>query len=81
VDIAALRGETETGPEGRRAQEEILAIARAEGTAEVLDFAERLLLRIRLDEEVFYRAALLIRNYLRLRARKESLERTSSDLS
>jgi hypothetical protein len=63
------------------AGEKLLAIARAEGTAEVLDFAERLLLRIRLDEEVFYRAALLIRNYLRLRARKESLERTSSDLS
>jgi hypothetical protein len=63
------------------AGEELLAIARAERTAEVLDFAERLLLRVRLDEEVFYRAALLIRNYLRLRAGKESLERTSSDLN
>lgn len=62
------------------AGEELLAIAREEDAPEVLDFAERLLLRIRLDEEIFYRAALLIRNYLRLRARKESLERTS-DLS
>ncbi|HEX5176651.1 MAG TPA: hypothetical protein VFV83_06465 [Chthoniobacteraceae bacterium] len=57
------------------AGEELLAIAREEDAPEVLDFAERLLLRIRLDEEVFYRAALLIRNYLRLRARKETLER------
>ncbi len=63
-----------------RAGEKLLAIARAEGTAEVLDFAERLLLRIRLDEEVFYRAALLVRNYLKLRASKESLERTSAHL-
>ena len=63
------------------AGEKLLAIARAEDAAEVLDFAERLLLRIRLDEEVFYRAALLVRNYLKLRAGKEYLERTSFDLS
>ncbi len=63
------------------AGEELLAIARAEDAAEVLHFAERLLLRIRLDEEVFYPAALLIRNYLKLRADKEYLERTSFDLS
>jgi hypothetical protein len=63
-----------------RAGEELLAIAREEDAREVLDFAEGLLLRIRLDEEVFYPAALLIRNYLRLRASKESLERTSAHL-
>ena len=63
------------------AGEELLAIARAEDAAEVLDFAERLLLRIRLDEDVFYPAALLIRNYLKLRAGKEYLERISSDLN
>lgn len=60
------------------AGEELLAIGLEEDTRDTLDFAERLLLRIRLDEEVFYRAALFIRNYLRLRAGKESLERTSS---
>jgi hypothetical protein len=51
------------------AGEELLAIARDDGDAEMLEFAERLVLRIRLDEEVFYPAALLIRNYLRLQAR------------
>lgn len=61
-----------------REGEKLLAIAREEGAKEVLHFAERLLLRIRLDEEVFYRAALFIRNYLRLRAGKESDEGTSS---
>lgn len=60
------------------AGEELLAIGREEEAGDTLDFAERLLLRIRLDEEVFYRAALFIRNYLRLRAGKESIERTSS---
>jgi hypothetical protein len=60
------------------AGEKLLAIGREEDTGDTLDFAERLLLRIRLDEEVFYRAALFIRNYLRLRANKESIERTSS---
>jgi hypothetical protein len=60
------------------AAENFFAIARDEGADELLEFAERLILRIRLDEEVFYPAALFIRNYLRLRARKESIEGTSS---
>jgi hypothetical protein len=60
-----------------RMGEELLAIARAEDARDVLDFAERLLLRIRLDEEVFYPAALFVRNHLRLRAGKEDLERPS----
>jgi hypothetical protein len=63
-----------------RAGEELLAIAREEDAREVLDFSERLLLRIRLDEEVFYPAALLIRNYLRMRVGKDYLQRPSSDL-
>lgn len=46
--------------------EKLLAIAREEGADEMLEFAERLLLRIRLDEAVLYPAALLIRNYLRI---------------
>ncbi|MEP6823035.1 MAG: hypothetical protein ABI946_11880 [Chthoniobacterales bacterium] len=51
------------------AAEKLRTIAGAEDAHEVLDFAERLLLRIRLVEEVFYPAALLIRNYVRLRSR------------
>lgn len=61
------------------AGEKLRAIAREEGAEEVLEFAERLILRIRLDEEVFYPAALLIRNYLRLRPRKR-LSREASFL-
>jgi hypothetical protein len=61
-----------------KAGEELLAIARQEHSAETLDFAERLLLRIRLDEEIFYRAALFIRKYLRLRAGKEPVEQRLS---
>ena len=49
------------------AGEELLAIARTDGDDEMREFAERLILRIRLDEEVFYPAALLIRNYFYLR--------------
>jgi hypothetical protein len=60
------------------AGEKLLAIGREEEAGDILDFAERLLLRIRLDEEVFYRAALFIRNYLRLRLGKDYIERTSS---
>ena len=48
------------------AGEELLEIARNEGAGDVLDFAERLLLRIRLTKEVFYPAALLVRHYLKL---------------
>ncbi|HEY5036342.1 MAG TPA: hypothetical protein VII74_04335, partial [Chthoniobacterales bacterium] len=47
------------------AAEKLRTVARAEGADEVLDFAERLLMRIRLDEEIFYPAALLIRSYLK----------------
>jgi hypothetical protein len=46
------------------AGEKLLVTAREEGADQVVEFAERLLLRIRLDEEVFYPAALLIRHYL-----------------
>ena len=47
-----------------RAVEKLAAAAKAEGADQVVEFAERLLLRLRLDEEVFYPAALLIRDYL-----------------
>ena len=47
-----------------RAVEKLSATAKAEGADQVVEFAERLLLRLRLDEEVFYPAALLIRDYL-----------------
>jgi hypothetical protein len=60
------------------AAENLLAIAREEDAAEALDFAERVILRVRLDQEVLYPGALFIRNYLRLRARKESVEGPSS---
>jgi hypothetical protein len=48
------------------------------GRRKSVGFCGKTILRIRLDEEVFYPAALFIRNYLRLRARKESIEGTSS---
>lgn len=57
------------------AGEKLLTIAREEDAAETLDFAERLLLRIRLDEEVFYRAALFIRHYLRFQSRTSLAEK------
>lgn len=44
----------------------LLKAAQAEGADGVTDFAERLLLRARMDQEVFYPAAILIRDYLRL---------------
>ncbi len=51
------------------AAEKLRTAAREEGADAILEFAERLLMRIRLDEEIFYPAALLIRNYLRLKRR------------
>ncbi len=58
------------------AAEKLRTIARAEDAHQVLDFAERLLLRIRLDEEILYPAALLIRNYVRLRSRNRLAKET-----
>lgn len=60
------------------AAEKLLASAHAEGADEVAEFAERLLLRIRLDEEIFYPAALLVRNYLRLKRRNQSSAEVAS---
>ncbi|MGE5213736.1 MAG: hypothetical protein ACM3NN_08610 [Nitrospirota bacterium] len=59
------------------AGEQLLAIAREENAQEVLEFAEWLLLRIRLDEEILYPAALLIRNYLRIQGRIPSDQRVT----
>lgn len=61
-----------------RAVEKLRAAARAENADEVLEFTERLLLRIRLDEEILYPAALLIRNYLRLNRRTQPSPKVSS---
>ncbi len=55
-----------------RATEKLLVNARAEDADEVVDFAERLLLRIQLDEEILYPAALLTRNYLKWQGRTNS---------
>lgn len=44
----------------------LLSAAQAEGVAGVAEFAGRLLVRVRLDEEVFYPTALLIRRHLNL---------------
>jgi hypothetical protein len=60
------------------AAEKLLAIARAEGNDEVIEFAERLLSRIALDEGIFYSAALLIRDYLRLKRRRQPSSEVSS---
>ena len=49
------------------AAEKLRTIARAEKADEVLDLAERLLLRIRLDEGIFSPAAVLIPSYVTLR--------------
>jgi hypothetical protein len=54
------------------ATERLLATARGEGLDEVVELAEQLLMRIRLDEEVFYPAALLIRDYLKRKAGSNS---------
>lgn len=53
------------------AAENLRTAARAEGANGAVDVAERLLMRIRLDEEIFYPAALLIRSYLRLKRRSQ----------
>lgn len=60
------------------AVEKLRTAAREEGADAVLEFAERLLMRIRLDEEIFYPAAILIRNYLRLKRRNRRGEDVSS---
>ncbi len=60
------------------AVEKLRAIAIEEDADAALDVAERLLMRIRLDEEIFYPAALLIRSYLRLQ-RHRSLGVASSE--
>ena len=44
----------------------LLKVAQTENANGVADFAERLLLRVRMDQEVFYPAAILVRDYLRL---------------
>ncbi len=60
------------------AAERLLTTARTEGVNEVAEFAERLLSRLGLDQEIFYPAALLIRNYLRLKwGRQRSPEVTA----
>jgi hypothetical protein len=60
------------------AAEKLLATARTEGVDAVVECAERLLSRIELDEQIFYPAALLIRNYLRLKGRRHTSPQVSS---
>jgi len=51
----------------RAAAEHFLAAARAEGRGDCLQFAEKLMHHLRLEEEVMYPAAVLLGEYLKLR--------------
>jgi hypothetical protein len=51
----------------RAAAEQFLAAARAEGRGDCLQFAEKLMHHLRLEEEVMYPAAVVLGEYLKLK--------------